>query len=83
MNLPPAPWEADHYHVEDDEPRTVVTAGANFVAHCDDLDTAAFIALARNAFDIWYKKDPEAATLWLNDTEKWYNEQARRGDVNA
>ena len=46
-------------------------------------DVGKFIALARNAFDFWAKRDPAAALLWLTDTEKWYNERVRTGAVNA
>ncbi len=90
--LTPAPWVASHRHCmgtdADDE---ISGLGWDIEGPPEPLlrgtyskaADAQFVSLAREAFDIWHKKDPEAATLWLNDTEKWYNEQARRGDVNA
>ena len=86
--LTPAPWGRKRYDVterHEDEPVTVAKCwSSSFAPPPEESETnAEFIALARNAFDFWVNRDPKAAIMWLEDTEKWYNEQARTGAINT
>jgi hypothetical protein len=54
-------WTVDELGLEDGE------TGEGLLYEAD----AKFIALSRNAFDIWFKHDPEAAMMWLTDTDRW------------
>lgn len=76
--LTPAPWEASPSYIQITGPDgafVVVAEDGQGVIEQADKD---FIALARNAFDVMRRHDPEKALLWLLDTERWYQENVEK-----